>query len=307
MEHANHQHVPTLSVLMTVFNGRKYVREAIESVLSQTYRDFEFILIDDGSTDESHYIAWEYATQDRRIRLISRPNKGLTKSLNEGLISVRGKYVARMDADDVCLPQRFEKQVKFLNANDDHVLVGCRCMLVDPDGFPICEKRDIVFTHEEIDSGLMRMSWPVVHPAVIMRTDALRKVGGYNERYRTNQDHDLFLRLAEVGKLANLDEVLLLYRQHFESVGFTKVELQTNTVLEIAKAAHARRGVPIPGNFKAGPASVLHPREHHRNWTWWALAAHNIPTARRHAFALLRNSPLSAQSWRAMYCAVRGH
>ena len=302
-----HQPPPTVSVLMTVYNGRKYVREAIESVLSQSYRDFEFVIIDDGSTDDSRYIVWEYSTQDKRIRTFTRPNKGLTRSLNEGLISVRGKYLARMDADDVCLPTRFEKQVKFLDENPDHVLVGCRCTLIDPGGFPICEKRDIVFTHEEIDAGLMRMSWPVVHPAVMMRTDAIRKVGGYDERYRTNQDHDLFLRLAEVGKLANLDEILLLYRQHFESVGFTKVEMQTNTVLEIAKAAHLRRGVPIPKNLKAGPARVLHPRDHHWNWTWWALAAQNIPTARRHAFALLRNAPLSAASWRAMYCAVRGH
>lgn len=307
MPDPNPHHVPTVSVLMTVYNGRKYVRQAIESVLSQTYRDFEFIVIDDGSTDESHYIAWEYSTQDRRIRLSSRPNKGLTRSLNEGLISVRGRYVARMDADDICLPRRLEKQVEFLEENPDHVLIGSRCTLIDPDGLPICEKRDIVFRHEEIDAGLMRMSWPVVHPAVMMRTDALRKIGGYNERYRTNQDHDLFLRLAEVGKLANLDDILLLYRQHFESVGFTKVELQTNTVQEIAKAAHIRRGIPVPDNFKAGPASVMHPRDHHRNWMWWALAAQNLPTARRHAFALLRGSPLSADAWRAMYCAVRGY
>lgn len=297
---------PPISVCMPVYNAEAYLADAAGSVLAQTCGDFEFIIIDDGSTDESHYIVWEYSTQDRRIRMFSRPNKGLTRSLNEGLISVRGRYVARMDADDVCLPGRLEKEVRFLDEHPDHVLVGSRCMLIDPDGLPICEKRDIVFTHEEIDSGLMRMGWPVVHPSVMMRTDALRKIGGYNERYRTNQDHDLFLRLAEVGKLANLDEVLLLYRQHFESVGFTKVEMQTNTVQEIAKSAHVRRHLPIPQNFRAGPASVLHPRDHHRNWTWWALAARNIPTARRHAFALLRNAPLSADSWRAVYCAVRG-
>ena len=296
---------PTISVVMTVFNGHRYLWAALDSILDQTFGDFEFLVIDDGSQDESPGILQDYCKRDRRIRLISRPNKGLTKSLNEGLQLARGKYIARMDCDDISLPTRFEKQVKFLDEHAEHVVVGCRCMLIDPEGHWICEKPDIVLEHEQIDEALLKMSWPIVHPAAMIRADALKRIGGYDERYRTNQDHDLFLRLAEVGKLANLPEVLLLYRQHFESVGFTKVESQTLTVVEIARAAHRRRGLKFP-EFEPGVPQLLRPLDHRRNWSWWALRAGNLGTARRHAFALLRQAPLDKESWRAMYCALRG-
>ena len=290
---------------MTVYNGQKYLAEAIDSILAQTYRDFEFLIIDDGSTDDSPRILQEYGVRDQRLRVITRPNKGLTRSLNEGLELVRGTYLARMDSDDISLPTRLEKQASFLNEHPDHVGVGCRCMLIDPDGYPICEKRDIVLDHGQIDELLLNTSWPLVHPAVMIRAEAVRRIGGYDVRYRTNQDHDLFLRLAEIGKLANLDEVLFEYRQHFESVGFTKVESQTKTVIEIARAAHQRRGIPFTEPADKKP-QFLRPIDHHRNWTWWALAAKNRSTARRHAMALLRSAPFAKESWRAMYCALRG-
>jgi glycosyltransferase involved in cell wall biosynthesis len=305
MTEASPHRVPVISVLMTVFNGRRYLRASIESILSQACQDFEFLIIDDGSTDSSPQILAEYARRDSRVRILSHENKGLTKSLNEGLREVRGKYLARMDSDDISLPQRFERQVKFLDQHPDHVMVGSRCMLIDPAGYPIREKRDIVMDHEQIDQALLKMSWPVVHPAVMMRTDALRSIGGYDERFGTNQDHDLFLRLAEVGKLANLSEVLLFYRQHFDSVGFTKVESQSLTVIEIARAAHERRGIAFP-DFTPGKPQVPRPLDHHRKWTWWALAAGNVATARRHALAVVRGAPLDKDSWRMMYCALRG-
>jgi glycosyltransferase involved in cell wall biosynthesis len=297
---------PLVSVIMPVYNGRRYVYEAVDSILAQTFSDFEFIIIDDGSTDGTSNILKHYAAKDQRIRLVSRPNQGVSRSLVEGLALAQAPLVARMDADDISLPTRFEKQVKFLQDNPDHVLIGCRCLLIDPDGYPICEKRDIALTHEQIDGLLMKMSWPLVHPAVMMRAEALKKIGGYDPRYRTNQDHDLFLRLAEVGKLANYPEVLLEYRQHFKSVGFTKVASQASTVMEIAKAAHARRGIPFPEPVPGKP-QILRPHDHHRNWSWWALRAGNIATARRHAVAMLWSAPFDRASWRAIFCALRGH
>jgi len=300
------QEPPTVSVLMTVYNGRKYLAAAIDSILSQTFGDFEFLIIDDGSKDDSPAILRDYANRDSRVRVITQVNKGLTHSLNEGLQLARGRYIARMDADDLSLPQRIEKQVKFLDDHPEYVLIGCRCMLIDPDGYPIREKPDTVADHDQIDGLLMKMGWPLVHPAVMMRAEVVRKIGGYDESYRTNQDHELFLRLAEVGKLANLQEILLRYRQHFESVGFTKVESQALTVVEIARAAHQRRGLPF-ADFEALGPRLLRPLDHRRNWTWWALKAGNVATARRHAFALIRGAPLSRESWRAMYCALRGH
>jgi len=297
---------PLVSVLMAVFNGHRYLPTAVQSVLGQTLRDIEFIIVDDGSTDDSPRILRRFCQKDARVRVLTRPNQGLTKSLNEGLRLVRGKYLARMDSDDICLPQRFEKQARFLDENPDHVAVGSRCMLIDPDGYPICEKRDLAPAHEQIDELLMKAKWPIVHPSVMMRTDAVKQIGGYDERYRTNQDHDLFLRLAEVGKLANLQEVLLLYRQHFQSVGFTKVVDQTNNVLKIVKAAHARRGLVFNEERPPDRIQILQPRDHRRNWAWSALAAGNLGTARRHALAVARSAPFARDSWRLVYCAMRG-
>jgi len=297
---------PLVSVIMPVYNGRRYVKQAVDSVLAQTFTDFEFIIIDDGSNDGTDEILKRYAVADKRVRIITRTTQGVTRSLNEGLELAMGTLIARMDADDISKPTRFEKQVRFLKEHPDHVLVGCRCLLIDPDGYPICEKRDIALHHEQIDALLLKMMWPVVHPAVMMRASAVKQIGSYDLRYRTNQDHDLFLRLAEVGKLANLPEILLEYRQHFQSVGFTKVASQANTVVEIAKAANKRRGIPLPESIPGKP-QILRPMDHHRNWSWWALRAGNIATARRHALAMLVAAPLNRASWRALFCALRGH
>ena len=297
---------PLISVLLPAYNAERYVRDAIESVLSQTCGDFECIVIDDGSTDQTAAIVQRCAARDGRILLKTGPNQGVSNSLNQGLNMAGGQFIARMDADDICLPTRLEKQARFLQEHPDYVLVGSRCMLIDPDGFPICEKTDLALDHEEIDASLMRMSWPLVHPAVMVRAEALRKIGGYDPQYKTNQDHDLFLRLAEVGRLANLDEVLLQYRQHFQSIGAKKLASQASTVADIVKAAHKRRSIPFDGPAGGTPL-VLRPIDYRRNWLWWSLQAGNLATARRQAWVMLRSSPLSGESWRAMYCAIRGH
>src|SRR5688572_12730012 len=127
---------PTVSCVMTVYNTAPYLREAVESILGQTFTDFEFIIIDDGSTDASPQILSDYAERDARIRLVSRPNTGIVKAANEGIGLSRGKYLARMDSDDVALPHRFATQVKYLDEHPDCVLVGSAAMFIDPYGVP---------------------------------------------------------------------------------------------------------------------------------------------------------------------------
>ena len=299
---------PVVSVLLPACNAQRYIREAIDSVLDQTFKDFELILLDDGSTDRTPVILQKYAKADRRVRVQRGENRGISTTLNEGLAVTRGSFIARMDADDVCYPERFAKQVGFLADHPDHVLVGSRCLLIDPGGYPICEKFDIVSDHEQIDAALMNMSWPLVHPAVMMRAESLRKIGGYDPRYRTNQDHDLFLRLAEHGRLANLPDVLLKYRQHLDSVGSNviKERPRTHILVDIVRAAHERRGIPFvepdPSNGK--PLTL---RELQMNWWWWALQAGNRKTARRRAMSIIRQAPFSPAAWRTLFCAIRGH
>jgi glycosyltransferase involved in cell wall biosynthesis len=297
---------PTVSVVMAVFNGEKYLREAVDSILAQSFADFEFIVIDDGSKDRSLEILEHYAHSDLRIRLLSRPNRGLTRSLNEGLQLARGDFVARMDCDDISLPSRFEKQVAYLREQQEVCLVGSRVEFIDPEGQPINLKPGMLLTHAEIDAALLRKGWPIVHPSIMVRYDTIMEAGGYSDLYQTNQDHDLFLRLAERDQLANLPDVLLKYRQHFESISLSKSKQQGDTVEAIVREAYKRRGIALSNgalNSRPKPMTRL---DHHRTWCWTALAAGNVQTARKHALATFRKTPLSPQSWRMMYCALRG-
>jgi glycosyltransferase involved in cell wall biosynthesis len=297
---------PTVSVVMAVYNGQKYLRQALDSVLAQSFRDFEFIIIDDGSKDRSLEILERYAHADLRIRLLSRPNRGLTRSLNEGLDFARGDFIARMDCDDICLPDRFKMQVAFLKEHQEVCLVGSRVELIDPEGRPINLKPGMLLTHAEIDAALLRKGWPIVHPSIMVRYDAITEAGGYSDAYETNQDHDLFLRLAERDQLANLPDVLLKYRQHFDSISLSKSKEQGDTVELIVREAYQRRGLALANAALGSRPKPMSRLDHHRNWCWTALAAGNIGTARKHAMATFTRTPLSPQSWRMMYCALRG-
>ncbi len=293
---------PAISVVMSVYNGEKYAPEAVESILAQTFDDFEFILIDDGSTDRSKSLLEGYAKRDERIRLVSRPNKGLTKTLNEGLGLARGEFVARMDADDVALPTRFEKQVAFLRGKPQCVCVGSRVLRIDPYGSPLSES-DHKLTHEEIDRQLMEegLGWAITHPVAMMRRDAVATVGGYREQFRTSQDLDLWLRLAEVGQLANLPEVLLKYRYHPESVGFTNFEEQRRVKSIILQDAYTRRGRTPPAEWPKGIFTPLPVAEQLRRWARAALKAKNPHVAKKHAVAALKREPLKIDSWRVAF------
>jgi glycosyltransferase involved in cell wall biosynthesis len=296
---------PPITVLLAVYNGQQYLRAAIESVLTQTFTDFEFLIIDDGSTDQTLSILREYAARDGRIRMVTRPNKGLTNTLNEGLSLAGGEFLARMDADDICMPRRFERQLGYLRENPDCVLVGSRVLLMDPDGLPIREMC-LEQTHDEIDQAHLNRGWPIVHPAATMRLSALKQIGGYRDEFNTLEDLDLFLRLAEIGKLANLPDLLLNYRQHFASVTHSKEEKQMQIRQAIYDQTRARRGLPPDVPPPPARAQARQKHEQHRFWAWTALKAGNKRTARKHALKTVRLAPFEKESWRLLACAVRG-
>lgn len=303
---------PLISVVMPAYNARRYVAEAIESVLGQTFTDFEFLIIDDGSTDETGQILKDWGTRDTRIRVISQSNSGVGAALNAGLAQARGKYVARMDSDDVCLPQRFQKQVDYLEQTPDCVLVGSRVLMIDSDGAPLFEMESVQTTHEQIDQLLMEARWSIVHPAVMMRTSAVRQVGGYNNELVPVEDHDLFLRLAEVGKLANLPEVLLKYRKHPMNSVRVLADRRVDALRRVMDAAWERRGIADRSRYPAILPDVdrddpLREVRQKWNWGWQCLKAGNVAVARKYALLSLRSAPLQAESWKLTYCALRGH
>lgn len=292
-----------VSVVMPVRNGARYLKDAIDSVLGQTYRQFQFVIVDDGSTDATPKILHSYAARDSRIELLRTPGRGIVTALNEGISHATGEYVARMDGDDVCLPERLERQVAWLDARPECVLVGSRVLLMDEEGEPIREWCGEL-AHEEIDQAHMEWGWPVVHPAVMMRRAAVEAVGGYRKKYEHVEDLDLFLRLAEVGRLCNLPEVLLKYRKHMGSVCQTKGAEQERLKAELYQETRERRG--IGGPMRIPTVREVRESEVHRLWGWWALQAGHLKTARKHAAAALKGGPLSVEAWRLMYCAVRG-
>ncbi|WP_284450644.1 glycosyltransferase family 2 protein [Methylophaga thalassica] len=301
---------PLISVILPVYNAEKYVELAIFSILGQTYTNFELVIIDDGSTDDSKKIITRMANSDNRIRLISRPNKGLIKTLNEAIDVSRGDYIARMDADDICLPDRLENQITFLSEHPGNVVVGTLSTLIDSDGDEIGPFGKWV-KHDEIDSAhLSGHGGAIIHPSVMIRTDALRCVGGYREEFKSAEDIDLWLRLAELGKVTNIDKRLILYRQHMDSIGHRhRSEQVTNTRKAILDAYKRRRLQPDEGAQLFSSSSDVSDSELDTmlKWGWWALGAKNIKTAKKYAFKSLFMAPLTFQSWKLLVCSYRGY
>jgi glycosyltransferase involved in cell wall biosynthesis len=275
------------------------------------------LIIDDGSTDNSLQILERYAARDPRIRLTSRPNSGVPATLKELVDQSRGEFIARMDADDIALAERFEKQVDYLCAHPDCVLVGCRVWEVDPDGDTVCEFATLS-DHEEIDAFHFQMKGPaLVHPSVMMRRDAVLAAGGYrrfvnlaNALFAT-EDVDLYLRLAEYGRIARLPEFLLKYRVHSANLSFSATAFAWSypVLCEILTETYQRRNLPVslPPPEAAPDLPSLSAIEQCYARGWRSLLSGHRRTARKYARRLLIRHPLARDSWRLMYCAIRGY
>lgn len=203
-----------ISVIMSVYNAEKYLAEAMDSILSQTYPDFELIVINDKATDRSDEILEGYARKDSRVIVLkNEQNIGLTKSLNRGLAIAKGEYIARMDADDICVPERFEKQVAFLNAHPDYSFVSCIGRYIDENGNAE-QLRLFPETNEEIYAMMPKVD-AVMHPGVMFRREDIAKIGNYCEDFRVVQDYDLWFRGMAAGyKFYNIQEPLVLFRRN---------------------------------------------------------------------------------------------
>ncbi|HEY1047335.1 MAG TPA: glycosyltransferase [Bacteroidia bacterium] len=213
---------PLISVLLPVYNSGKYLSKAIESVLNQTYSNFELLLINDGSTDSSKKIVESFS--DPRIRFIDNPgNKGLIYVLNQGLSLAEGKYIARMDADDICYPDRFQKQIDFLEQHQDHGICGTHIRVID--GGEIIKRP---LTDEDLRWWIFKGS-PLAHPSVMMKKEIFVNHGlQYNTEAYLVEDFDLWWRMSLHCKMANLDEVLLAYRIHSEQESSKAVKQSEN-------------------------------------------------------------------------------
>ncbi|NIC41033.1 glycosyltransferase [Aquabacterium sp. A08] len=289
---------PTVSVVLPVYNGGLYLPLALDSILAQRYTDFELLVIDDGSTDQSLAVLQAYAAQDPRVRVVSRANQGLVATLNEAIGLAQGRYIARMDADDIALPDRLGLQVAYLDSNPQCVCVGSAVELMDELG-----RKLVVWPqypdNETIQREALKGHTTICHPAATMRKDALVASGGYRASMYPTEDLDLWLRLGELGQLANLPKVLLRYRMHSGSISgqAAKDGRQREAARKCCDEACERRGL-ADKTFEASEAwrpdgTQQAQWENDLKFGWWAMASHEYSTAIAYGWRAWRVAPFS--------------
>ena len=299
--------LPTVSIVIGAYNAQRYLAQTLDSLLAQTLGDFELIVVDDGSEDRTFEILKAYESRDSRVRPIRIPHGGIVDAANAGMYAARAPLIARADADDIHLPNRLAMQVDYLAQHPDVVAVGSRMQVIEPYGSPI-KITDHSLTHEEIERRLLNGDgWALPQPAAMLRKAVALKVGAYRHDYPWSEDLDLFLRMSEVGKLANLPDTLVKYRIHPGSTNWKKHDIQMDNKPRILREAYARRGKAPPLEFKFPNPWEQPAVERYTFWVWCALKDRNVYGARRHAWSALRLSPFSSSTWRAAYCALRGH
>ncbi len=221
--------LPLVSIVMSVYNGEKYLEEAIKSILSQSFGDFEFIIINDGSADGTGAILVRYQRLDDRIRVFNQENQGLIASLNRGCRLAKGKYIARMDADDISLPSRFAKQVDFLEQHPEVGILGTQMEVIN--------EADRTIDIYEVPCSHSMIAWTLLfgrsfaHPSVMIRRSVIRKAGGYDPSFLHTEDYELWTRLVEFTRFANLSDSLFRYRTHTGAISRQHADTQQANVL----------------------------------------------------------------------------
>jgi len=221
--------MPTVTVVMPVYNDERFVGRAIDSILAQDFRDFEFIVINDGSTDGTARVLEKYS--DTRFHFVNQTNNGIVHALNLGVSLAKGKYIARMDSDDISRNDRFQKQVDFLDKNKEYGMVGSACDILDETGFHIAH-----FSVPHTDKAIRKnMIWrnPIVHSSIMIRKNVLNIVGGYDQAFISIEDYEMWWRVLKVSKVKNLEEELVT-RTH-----------RTNSTFRIRKDIHYKRMLKI--------------------------------------------------------------
>jgi glycosyltransferase involved in cell wall biosynthesis len=230
---------PTVSVVMAVRDGAAFLGEAVESVLTQTFRDLELIVVDDGSTDPTPEILADLAAGDERLHVLREPGIGVCRARNRACGDARGRYLAILDADDVALPKRLELQVAFLNAHPDVAVVGGSGIFIDDRGM---EFGTAEYPSEAVEVARLLEAGraPVMHSAATMRAEAFRATSGYRPIMVLAQDYDLWLRIAPAGRITNLPDPVVRYRIHNTQATYRNLTMTAACVRAALATAKAR-------------------------------------------------------------------
>ncbi|WP_281796914.1 glycosyltransferase family 2 protein [Desulforhabdus amnigena] len=251
---------PEITVLMSCYNAGRWLHEAIDSVLQQTFKNFEFIILDDGSEDETWNIIQSYCSRDKRIVAIRKENTGLADSLNVGIAHAKGTWIARLDADDLCEPTRLEEQIAFIRKNPEIVLLGTGFLEINDSG-SVLKRHSYPAKHDQLLHRLKRSMAFFPHSSAFYRTDLVQRVHGYNPRIKRSEDTDLWLRLSEKGKLGCFKKPLVRIRKHSEQISLDQAGKRQLCDSTAARVCYFLRssGIPDPSasNEEADWSSFL--------------------------------------------------
>lgn len=221
---------------MSVFNGEKYLDESIESILNQTYKNFEFIIVDDASFDKTSEILRYWLNKDHRVKVITNDNNiGLTKSLNKAIKIAQGKHIARQDGDDISLPERLEKQIEFLGTHPEVKILGTFGYIIDKKG-DILGEEILPVSWQKVKIDLIKRN-PFMHSSAMIERDIIDRVGGYNEKFKTTQDYELWFRILKIAKGENLPLFLIKKRYHYDMISLKKDRDQIISTIFLQKQA----------------------------------------------------------------------
>lgn len=282
---------PRVTVLSSIYSDAPFLREAMESVLIQTFTDFEYLILNDGAIDNSREIAASFT--DSRIRIVDNPaNLGLTKTLNRGLALAKGELIARFDSNDICFPERLARQVAFLDAHPDVAVVGAQAQVIDVNGRRIRRAEHRRPTSEPAMAWHCMLGAPLIHPATMYRRSVVwDELGGYDEAYTVGQDGELWLRIVGHHRLANLDQQLIGFRFDPRSL--------SSDMLRPARQGHRERWV---GLARQGFTRFLGVTDVPEEWgTLWVdmhTPMNRIPPSESERFARL------VEEWFVRFCAL---
>ena len=299
--------MPRVAVILAAYNAERYIVSAVRSVLAQTFTDFELVIVDDGSTDNTLSLLRDIESSDPRVRVISRANTGQTQAAIDGINASTAPLIARMDADDLCKPDRLAKQVAAFDADPDLVLLGGAYDLIDPKG------RLLTTVKQPLDNDTLQKicltgRTPICQPLAMFRREAYDRAGGYDPQIHNAEDLDLWLRLGEVGKIACLPDVLLQYRQHSGSISESRQREQIENQKCILLAAWKRRrlsGEPtIDTTEWRATGDRTSQYQQLTRYGWWAWHAGQNRTALIYGLKAVASSPIRREGWKITLTAL---
>lgn len=244
---------PAVSVVMSVYNGAAYMAKAIDSILGQTFTDFEFIIVNDGSTDRTANILAGY--KDPRITVIAQNNQGLVPALNRAIKKAKAPLIARQDADDYSQPTRLAEQLTYLKENPNTVIIGTSMQVMNNDG-KIVHQHHVLLNDPELKQELLVRS-PFAHGSVVFRKDAALKAGLYKKDFWPAEDYEFWLRLSKHGKFANIDEPLYVYRENSSGISEVNRVLQQQKLKRIQALAWQQKNRLVGRKIKVSAYKKL--------------------------------------------------